>query len=87
MTAQEAHLRMMEETPRERIHTHEWKPISEGWGKQRTPEQVERLKIELKDLEARGYTRRQMQAICGCTNATVIKHCGKVGKGRKKAKK
>jgi hypothetical protein len=87
MTAHEAHLRMMEETPRERIHTHEWKPLVQNWGYKRTPDEIERLKAALQDLDARGYTRKSMMAICGCTNATIVKYLGLIGSGRRANKK
>lgn len=59
MTALQAHIKILESTPRERIRTHTWKPLIQNWGYKRTPDEIERLKVALADLRDRGYTDRK----------------------------
>lgn len=73
--AQIAHLKLMAEL-REKTRTHEWQPCGIEQGYKRTPEEDAELRKRLRDMEARGLTRRQMAYECGCTNKTIAKNLG-----------
>lgn len=70
-----AHLRLLEQLPR---RTHEWEPTVQGWGYKRSEREIATIVAKLHDLEAQGYTRREMADMCGCTTTTVRKYLGPV---------
>lgn len=87
--AQLAAYRLMSSTPKERIHTHAWEPLTVLWGRKRSATEIDALRNKLEDLRARGFSRRHMKDVCGCTNATIIKFLGREprrGRRRKCAK-
>lgn len=81
--AQRAAYRLLTETPPEKIHSHEWKPLVKEWGTKRTPSEDKVLKQKLQQMRARGATNREMRREYGCNNATISKL---IGPCRKKSK-
>jgi DNA invertase Pin-like site-specific DNA recombinase len=73
--AQAAHLNLMAAL-REKTRTHEWQPYGIEQGHKRTPEEDAELRKRLREMEAKGLTRRQMASECGCTHRTVRNHLG-----------
>jgi hypothetical protein len=74
--AQRAAFRLLAETPQERIHSHEWKPLVKEWGTKRTPAEDKVLKQKLLAMRKRGATNREMRSEYGCTNTTISKLIG-----------
>jgi hypothetical protein len=72
-----AHLRMLGELRHAgRVRTHEQRTIIKEHGHKRTPDEHLELIKQLRDMEAKGCTRKQMRTDCKCNNRTVIRVLG-----------